>query len=326
MIAIQMSKNIYSLLLLISAILSACSSNENSKELAEIEGVEGSAANRKIKQADLDRLGQSLTFHASFDKGADADFALGDPRIYSGKTIAGQQKPVSSEPGLGNPPLAIAKGQGKFGDALDFTLENTHVVFYKAEKNVAYSTKDFSGTLSFWLKLDPQKIPQTYTDPIQLTDKDYSNSAIWVDFTKNDIPSDFRLGIFGDQKVWDKKNLKGASEEFFWRLLKIVKPPFSSDKWTHVVVSWEGINTDQIARGKLYFDGKSQGETGAITEPFVWILPEATIRLGTGPFVGMFDDIAIFDRSLTNEEVKDLYELKGGVRDLHPHTSEASSN
>lgn len=321
-----MNNTVYSLLLFISAMLSACSPNENSRDGAEIEGVNDSAANGKIRQEDVGALGRSLTFHASFDNGADADFALGDPRINSGKTVSGQQKPVSSEPGLGNPPLAIAKGEGRFGDALDFTLENTHVVFYKAEKNVAYSTKDFSGTLSFWLKLDPQRIPQTYTDPIQLTDKDYSNSAIWVDFTKNDVPSDFRLGIFGDQKVWDKKNLKGASEEFFWRLLKIVKPPFSSDKWTHVVASWEGINTDQIARGKLYFDGKFQGETGAITEPFVWDLPEATIRLGTGPFVGMFDDIAMFDRSLTDEEVRKLYELKGGVRDLHGHTNKASAN
>jgi hypothetical protein len=150
-----------------------------------------------------------------------------------------------------------------------------------------------------------------------LTDKDYSNSAIWVDFTKNDTPSDFRLGVFGDQKVWDKKNKKEYSEEFFWRLLKIARPPFSGDKWTQVVVSWEGLNTGQVGRGKLYFDGKFQGETGGIREPFVWDISEATIRLGTGPYVGMFDDIAVFNNSLTYEEVHILYKLKGGVSDLY---------
>ncbi|MEB2779581.1 LamG domain-containing protein [Algoriphagus sp. C2-6-M1] len=310
---------LYSFLLVISAISYACSSDEKSKGAADRGGANGVAANDKREPGSLSILSKSLTFHASFDEGADADFALGDPRIYSGKTAADQQNPGPSEPGLGNPALAIVQGEGEFGDALEFTLENSHVVFFKAEKNVPYTTKDFSGTLSFWLKLDPQKIPQTYTDPVQLTDKDYSNSAIWVDFTKNDTPSDFRLGIFGDQKVWDKKNLKGAGEEFFWRLLKIVKPPFSSDKWTHVVVTWEGINTDEIARGKLYFDAKFQGETGGITEPFVWHLSEAKIRLGTGPFVGMFDDLAIFDRSLTPDEVRDLYELNGGVTDLNPY-------
>lgn len=313
-----MKHNFY-IYLFITTILSACASNEKAKEVQEKkEGFGTPTSIISTKSNDLSALSKALTFHASFDKGADADFALGDPRIYSGKTAPDQQKPVSSEPGLGNPALAIVPEQGKFGAALEFTKENSHVVFYKAEKNVAYSPKNFSGTASFWLRLDPQEIPQTYTDPIQLTDKDYSNSAIWVDFTKNDTPSDFRLGIFGDQKVWDKKNLKGASEEFFWRLLKIVKPPFSRDKWTHVVVSWEGLNTDQIARGKLYFDGKFKGETGGIREPFVWDLPEATIRLGTGPFVGMFDELAIFNRSLTDEEVKILYELKGGVADLQP--------
>jgi hypothetical protein len=302
---------IFHFLFLLTSLLPACSSNEKVKE-ADI-----STSDSSTKSNDLSSLSKSLTFHASFDKGADADFALGDRRIYSGKTVADEQKPVSSEPGLGTPALGIVPGQGKFGGCLKFTEENSHVVFYKAEKNVPYSAKSFNGTISFWLRLDPQKIPQTYTDPLQLTDKDYSNSAIWVDFTKNDTPSDFRLGIFGDQKVWDKKNKKEYSEEFFWRLLKIARPPFSGDKWTHVVVSWEGLNTGQVGRGKLYLDGKFQGETGGIRESFIWDISEATIRLGTGPYVGMFDDIAIFNRPLTNEEVHSLYKLKGGVSDLH---------
>jgi hypothetical protein len=208
-------------------------------------------------------------------------------------------------------------GQGKFGACLEFAKENSHVVFYKAEKNVPYSDTNYNSAVSFWLRLEPHKIPQTYTDPLQLTDKDYSNSAIWVDFTKNDTPSDFRLGIFGDQKVWDKKNKKEYSEEFFWRLLKIARPPFSGDRWTHVVVFWEGLNTGQAGRGKLYFDGKFQGETGGIQEPFVWNISEAAIRLGTGPYVGMLDDLAVFKKNLTDDEVLTLFNSKGGITDLH---------
>ena len=75
-------------------------------------------------------------------------------------------------------------------------------------------------------ELDPNEIPDKYCDPIQLTDKYYASDAIWVDITKNDVPPDFRMGVLGDERVWDVKKLQGAAEEFFWHLLKISNPPF----------------------------------------------------------------------------------------------------
>ena len=90
--------------------------------------------------------------------------------------------------GLGDPPVGIAEGRGKFGSALEMTLENTHVVLYKAERNVAYAPEAFRGTVSFWMSLDPAEIPGQYCDPLQVTDKKYSDACIWVDFTKNDTP------------------------------------------------------------------------------------------------------------------------------------------
>jgi hypothetical protein len=98
----------------------------------------------EIKPADLDAMSQSLTFHASFDKGADADFALGDPRIYSNEKVAGQQKPVPSEAGLGNPALAIAP-EGKFGQSLEFTAENSHIVYIKRKRMSPIQRKTLAG-------------------------------------------------------------------------------------------------------------------------------------------------------------------------------------
>ena len=135
-------------------------------------------------------LTEALTFHASFDHGPDADFALGDARIYSA-TVENGKETGELTPGLGEPGLTVAEGQGKFGSALMFSTENSHVVLFKAAQNVAYSPSDFGGTASFWMNLDPAEIPQRYCDPFQLTDKDYSDACIWIDFTKNDTPSDF---------------------------------------------------------------------------------------------------------------------------------------
>jgi hypothetical protein len=259
-------------------------------------------------------LSRALTFHASFDDGPDADFALGDRRIYSVGAEGGQETGVT--PGLGPQPLAIAQGRGRFGSALEFTLETSHVVVYRAARNVAYSPESFRGTASFWMSLDPAEIPERYCDPFQVTDKDYSDACIWVDLTKNDTPSDFRLGCFGDQSVWDVADKRGQSEEFFFRLAKVAEPPFAKGKWTHVAITWDGLNTAQPGRARLYLDAEYQGATSAIPERFSWDVDKANIRLGTGHFVGLFDDIAFFDRPLTAEEVRVLYELERGVAEL----------
>ena len=260
-------------------------------------------------------LSTALTFHASFDHGSDADFALGDKQIYSATVEDG--KVTALTPGLGDPPLAIMKDAGKFGSALAFTQENSHVVVYKAEKNVAYSPEVFRGTVSFWMNLDPAEIPGQYSDPLQITDKDYSDSCIWLDFTKNDTPSDCRLGVFGNLSEWDVKSQRAASAEFYWRLAKVAEPPFAKGQWTNVVVTWDGLNNSQNGRARLYFNAEYQGASGIIRERFNWDVANAGIRLGMGHFVGLIDDLAIFNRSLTAEEIRALYGLKSGVGELH---------
>jgi hypothetical protein len=255
-------------------------------------------------------LAKALTFHASFDRGPDADFALGDPTLYS---ASADGTPV---PGLGDPPVTIVRDGGKYGAALQLTVENSHVLLYRAEGNVAYSPTAFHGTVSFWMSLDPTEIPAQYCDPLQVTDKKYSDACIWVDITKNDTPPDFRLGVFGDNGEWDPDGKEGAGERFFWRLVKVAQPPFAKGRWTHVVVTWDGINDSQNGRARLYFDGQHQGVSGRIAERFSWDVGKAYIRLGTGHYVGLFDDLAFFNRALTPDEIRTLHGLSRGVAEL----------
>jgi hypothetical protein len=44
---------------------------------------------------------------------------------------------------------------------------------------------------------------------------------------------------------------------------------------------------------------------------------KASIRLGTGHYVGLFDDLAFFNRPFAADEVRVLYELERGVAALH---------
>jgi hypothetical protein len=260
-------------------------------------------------------LAQALTLHASFDHGPDADLALGDGRLYS-VIEPGAHRDDALTPGLGRPPLRIVPGGGRYGAALEFTPESSHVVVFKAARNVAYARSEFGGTISFWMRLDPAAIPGRYCDPLQVTDKKYNDSCIWVDFTKNDTPSDFRLGVFGEVGVWNVSGRESGSEEFYWRLLKVADPPFAQDRWTHVAVTWAGLNGPGGGRARLYLNAQYAGATGRVAEPFTWDEANAWIRLGTGHFVGRLDDLAVFGRSLTPDEIRTLYALDGGVSDL----------
>jgi len=259
-------------------------------------------------------LSKALTFHASFDRGPDADFGLGDTRIYTASSYKTRE---DAKPGIGNPDIGIAKGKGRFGDALEFRKRNTMALFYKAEKNVPYSEHDWSGTVSFWLNLSPDEdLAPGYADPIQVTDKEFNNAALWVDFTRDDKPRHFRLGVFGDLKVWNPQNLSPEqSADFNKRTVVVIQPPFARGQWTHVAITFSGLNTDR-GMARLYLTGRLQGSANDIREPFTWNVAQAAIRLGVN-YVGLWDELSVFSRALSDKEVEALYQLKSGVASLH---------
>jgi hypothetical protein len=265
--------------------------------------------------ANLEPLRKALTFHASFDKQADADFARGDKRIFTATSTARKD----AKPGLHRDGATVAAGKGRFGDALHFARNDKAVVFFQADKNLPYRAKDWSGTVSFWLSLDPDKdLEPGYCDPIQITDKQWDNAAFFVDFTKDDKPRHFRLGVFADTIVWNPKGLKWDDVPKADRPLseEIAKPPFARDKWTHVVFTFAHLNTgknDAVAR--LYLDGQLRGSITDRTQTFTWDPARAGIMLGLS-YVGLFDDLALFDRDLSEDEVKVLHRLETGVAAL----------
>lgn len=270
-----------------------------------------------VSAADPDResLRKALTFHASFDGQPDADFALGDKRVYTASSF----NRTDSKPGLHRADVKIVKGQGKYGDALRFGKKDKGIVFFHADKNMGYRAKNWSGTVSFWLRLDPDKdLDPGYADPIQITDKKWDDAAFFVDFTKDDKPRHFRLGIYSDLKVWNPKGVNfdtmPTADKPFSN--EVARPPFGADKWTHVLFTFSDLNTGRgDATGKLYLDGKFVADIRDRTLTFTWEPTKAVIMLALS-YIGLFDDLAIFDRALTDEEVKYLYGLEGGVSAL----------
>ena len=261
-------------------------------------------------------LKESLTFHATFDATVDADFARGDKRLYT--TTTG--KPEDGKPGMRRGDVTIVTGKGRFGDAVRFSKKAKEVVYYRGKDNVAYKKTDWSGTISFWLSLDPEKdLEPGYVDPIQITDKKWNDASLFVDFTKDDKPRHFRLGTFADYKVWNPKDRKFDDIPDAERPFVVVKKtPFARDKWTHVVMTLDGFNAAEgkpTGTASLYLDGKLQGTISGRPQTYTWDMEKANILLGLS-YIGLFDDLALFDRALSAKEVETLYGLEKGVSEL----------
>ena len=69
--------------------------------------------------------------------------------------------------------------------------------------------------------------------------------------------------------------------------------------------------------GKLFVNGKHQGSIEKWDLRFEWDPAKVLLVLGAS-YVGWQDDLAVFDRALTNVEVEQVYGLKNGIRDLYP--------
>ena len=247
-------------------------------------------------------LRKSLLLHAPFDGRPDAQYARGDARLYSAPDYKSLDK---AQPGFGATDVEIAPKAGVRGDALRFRSVNRSALFLKAAGNTAYSPDSWSGTASFWLRLDPDQDLKGFTDPIQITDKAYNDACIWVDFTK-DAPRHFRLGVFGNLSAWNPGNVPSDKNPAFEKRLVVLREtPFSSKRWTHVAVTWSRLGSES-GSATLYVDGRLVGTAEGIRERFTWDRDKALIRLGVN-YAGLFDELAIFDRPLTAAEIQQLH-------------------
>lgn len=247
-------------------------------------------------------LKSALVFHAPFDGNADAKVSRGDGKVMTAESLARKQMTQ----GLSRPDVSIAKGQGKFGDCLRFTDKAKEVVCY-AGTEVPFSNGDWSTTISFWMRLNPdQDLKPGYCDPLQITQKAWNDAAIFVDFDK-DLPRDFRLGVFSDLKAWNPENIPWEKWPVEKRPMVTVKrPPFTKTAWTHVALTLDNVNTEKTV-STFYLNGQLQG---SLKQPvkFSWEPSQTAIMLGI-EYIGDLDDLMIFKRALGAEEIVALSKM-----------------
>ena len=271
----------------------------------------GAVAN--VTWAELSEWNDRLTFHASFDTTADADTAAGDPRIYT----ATDSSRENVQPGLSNSTVVARAGGGRWGECLYFRDTSKSVVFFQGKDNIPYSKTDCDLTISFWMRLNPDEdLKPGYVDPLQITDKKWNDSSLFVDFTKDDSPRHFRLGVFADYAFWNPTDTQWDDVADSDRpLITVRQTPFSRDRWTHVAITLKGINNDQQdAISMLYLTGTPQGQL-VRRQQFTWAPDRVAIMLGI-QYIGYLDDFAVFRGAMTAQDVRALADLDGGISRL----------
>lgn len=264
----------------------------------------------------LQGLKTALSLHASFDKSVDADIARGDAGLWNASNM---EKREGAEKGI-TPGGEVVwdRDQGRFGGSLRFKDSKGPMVFYKAAKNFPELRSGWSTTVMFWLKADPVgELKEGFCDPIQITSKQWDDAAVFVEFEKRATGIPFRLGVYADKPVWNPTNRKFEDIPPAERpLAPVEKPPFEKGKWTHVAFTLSQFNSgkaDGVAQ--LYLDGKPAAQLTPRNQMFTWQVERAAIMLGLG-YIGSMDDLAIFDRALTPDEIATAYQLPKGIASL----------
>lgn len=264
-----------------------------------------------VQSADVQPLRKALALHASFESGLDADFSRGS-------AAATVQQGRDARPAALGDDLRIDPGAGRFGNALHFTRKSNVRPQFHGRDVLNYNGESWSTTVSVWLRLDPDRdLEPGYCDPVQIVGDDTKKGFIFLEWSKDHTPRKFRYAIRPLLEIWNPDNVGWEDIPSEKRpMVEVPRAPFSADAWTHAVFTLEHINDSrQPSRGRLYLNGELQGTIEGWDLRFGWDPEQVRLVLGAA-YVGRMDDLAVFNRPLTDAEVKVLYGLPRGVAEL----------
>jgi hypothetical protein len=257
------------------------------------------------------RLARALTLHVSFDAGFEADFATGEKTCFfqKGKDL------VAAAP---TDEVRLAPDAGRFGGALHFTKKGNVRPAFKDAGVLGYNDKSWNASVSVWLRLDPNRdLEPGYCDPVQIIGDDSKKGFLFLEWSKDETPRHFRYAIRPLTHIWNPDNQQWDQIPVEKRpMVQVERAPFSRDVWTHVVFTLQNVNDKSHPPvGRLYLNGELQGAIDTWDLTLDWDPARVLLVLGAS-YVGHLDDLAVFNRALSDGEVRALYGLTHGVRDL----------
>jgi hypothetical protein len=269
-----------------------------------------SADSPKFLSKEDEAMLKAVAFYASFDEEVKADKGGGERTLSTRFNHDTEKGQFVFEKGFNDKAFRIAKDKGISGGALECVdvLPRNGRIFFPAKGNIAFNKGGWGGAVSVWINTDPDKLLKTkFCDPIQITEKGANNGGIWFDF--NDaMPRDMRHGAFpavAEGQTPIKEDDPKAP------MVRVPKVGFKNGDWHHVVLSWKNFDTGKAeAVSALYVDGKLIGEIKDREIGMNWDVNKAGIYVAVN-FIGLLDELAVFERPLTAEEIARLHDQPG---------------
>jgi hypothetical protein len=263
----------------------------------------------------MEPLTKAVTLYASFDESAQADFGGGELKLETRTNHPTQAGQFVFSPNFDQKVFRIVQDKGVHGGALEpaDVLPNNGRVFFPMKGNIGFKPGGWGGACSFWLNTNPNKLLKTkFCDPVQITEKGANNGGIWLDF--NDAtPRDARMGVFpaiGPGQPGIKESDADAP------LVVVKAVDFEIGKWRHVVLNWRNFDTGRPdAHAALFIDGKLIGEVKDRPIAMDWNLEKAGIYVAVN-YLGLLDELAVFARELSAEEIGRLHHEPGVLTGL----------
>ena len=197
---------------------------------------------------------------------------------------------------------------------------NAGALEYAGKDNLAYSANSaWSGSVAFWLKADIASFEATYPEPFHIGKKDgsgypWDDAVVFVDFKKAD--NTLRFGCYPDK---DREITDQVVEE------RVIAVPvnWQPNDWHHIAIAWSNFNSGKAdAEWALYVDGESVGRKGPLPQQVTWDIETLVMRFNHFKYPGGVDEIAVFDKALTPDEVKYLTDPKRPLNKLFYKKSE----
>jgi hypothetical protein len=260
-------------------------------------------------------LAKAVTLYASFDEKVAADVGGGALTLWTRFNHPTEKGKFVYEPGFSAKAFRIAKGQGIHGGALEAVdvLPNNGRIFFPAKGNIGFKKGGWGGAVSTWIKTDPDKLLKTpFCDPVQITQKGATNGGIWFDFN-NAKPRDLRMGTFAAIP----EGRKGVGEDDPKApMVRVPGVGFKQTDWHHIVLSWDGFDTGLAkAAATLFIDGKRIGMVKDYALAMDWDMDKTGIYIAVN-YLGLLDELAVFNRPLTAAEVVMLHQQPGTLAKL----------